>query len=199
MSVGSSGTVSSANGIFTITDASGKTQQVDLGTLMMMLNLDRTENLDKQIALQLDDIQKRNDTIKQLTEFLSQARQSKSAGWDDGCANGSNSNDGHGKMTINGVTKSIQGTGGWAETLGITWTDVINARPSDKDKAAKWDAVWDANIANIKSKIDTLNNDSQMDNIKLQNLLEKRGNAFEMASKVMDTNNQSVQATVRNL
>jgi hypothetical protein len=44
-----------------------------------------------------------------------------------------------------------------------------------------------------------LNNDSQMDNIKLQNLLEKRGNAFEMATKVMDTNNQTVQSVIRNL
>jgi hypothetical protein len=38
-----------------------------------------------------------------------------------------------------------------------------------------------------------------MDNIKLQNILEKRNNAFEMASKVMDTNNQSLQSIVRNL
>ncbi|MDR1534540.1 MAG: hypothetical protein LBU64_05505 [Planctomycetota bacterium] len=43
------------------------------------------------------------------------------------------------------------------------------------------------------------NNDSQMDNIKLRNLLEKRGNAFEMATKVLDTNNQSIQSALRNL
>jgi hypothetical protein len=176
-------------------DASGKTQQVDLGTLMMMLNLDRTENLDKQIALQLDDIQKRNDLIKELTEFLSAARKAKAGGSDD--AN---------NVTMNGETHPLGGTGNatseansWSAKYGISWSDVGGGRPSDKDKAATWDAKFDANIANIKSKIDTLNNDSQMDNIKLQNLLEKRGNAFEMASKVMDTNNQSVQATVRNL
>jgi len=38
-----------------------------------------------------------------------------------------------------------------------------------------------------------------MDNIKLQNLLEKRGNAFEMATKVMATNNESIKSVLRNL
>jgi hypothetical protein len=195
MSVGSSGAVSSANGMFTITDASGKAQQVDLGTLMMTLNLNRTENLDKQIALQLEDIQNRNNLIKELTEFLSAARQAKASGRDDAA-----------NVTMNGGTHPLGGTGSttgdansWATKYGVSWTDVGAGRPSGKDDAAAWDARFDANIANIKSKIDTLNNDSQMDNIKLQNLLEKRGNAFEMASKVMDTNNQSVQATIRNL
>jgi hypothetical protein len=193
--------VSYSGGGFYVTDSAGKQQQVDLGTLMMMLNLDRTENLDKQIAIQLEEIQKRNSTIKTLTEFLSLARQSKASGWDDGCTSGANSHDGRGQMTINGVTKSIQGPSGWAEELGITWTDVQWERghwSSDSDKQ-KWDGEWDANINALKGKIDTLNNDSQMDNIKLQNLLDKRGNAFEMATKVLDSNNQTVQSVIKNL
>ena len=189
------GSVTSANGMFYVTDAGGNVQQVDLGTLMMMLNLDRTQNLDQQIAIQLDVIQKRNDTIKQFTELMSWARDRKAGGKDDGSPGAGE------KVTIDGVTRPCQGTAGdsWAETLGFTWTDVSGERPSNKDDAAKWDAQWDANINAIKGKIDMLNNDSQMDNIKLQNLLEKRGNSFEMASKVMDTNNQSIQAVIRNL
>jgi hypothetical protein len=184
--------ISYSGGGFYVTDSTGNPQQVDLGTLMMMLNLDRTENLDKQIALQLEDIQKRNDQIKTLTEFLAQARAFKAAGTDDDI-----------KITINGVTKAMGGSASdsWAKDLGITWTDVGTGRASQSSNDAKtaWDGKFDANINAIKGKIDALNNDSQMDNIKLQNLLEKRGNAFEMATKVMDTNNQTVQSIIRNL
>ena len=187
------GSVQASAGVFTITDASGKQQKVDLGTLMMMLNLDRTKNLDDQIAIQLSEIQDRNTLIKELTEFLSWCRTQKAGGKDDGSpTNGA-------KMKINGVERPCQGSGSWAEKFGIGWTDAQGSRPSDKDKAATWDANWDSNINNIKSKIDMLNNDSQMDNIKLQNLLEKRGNAFEMATKVMETNNQTIQSVLRNL
>jgi hypothetical protein len=184
--------VSYSGGGFYVTDSTGNRQQVDLGTLMMMLNLDRTENLDKQIALQLEDIQKRNNTIKTLTEFLAKAREAKASGKDDDA-----------NITINGVTKPMGGsaTNSWAIDLGIDWSDVGSerAKQSSKDDKATWDTTFDANISNIKGKIDTLNNDSQMDNIKLQNLLDKRGNAFEMATKVLDSNNQTVQSVIRNL
>ena len=188
------GSVQASGGVFTVTDAKGQKQQVDLGTLMMMLNLNRTENLDNQIAIQLSEIQDRNKTLTQLTEFMAWCRAQKGAGNDDGSPTAG------AKLTINGETKPCQGPGSWAEQLGIQWTDVYQSR-GDKsgDKLAKWNGEWDANINNIKGKIDMLNNDSQMDNIKLQNLLEKRGNAFEMATKVMQTNNQSVQSILRNL
>ena len=188
------GTVQATGGVFTVMGANGQKQQVDLSTLMMMLNLDRTKNLDSQIAIQLSEIQDRNKTIGQLTEFLSWCRSQKAAGKDDGSPTNGD------KLTINGETKPCQGKGSWAELLGIQWTDVIGSRGdktgSDLDK---WNLQWQTNIDNIKSKIDMLNNDSQMDNIKLQNLLEKRGNAFEMATKVMSTNNQSIQSVLRNL
>ena len=188
------GSVQASGGVFTVTDASGQKQQVDLGTLMMMLNLTRTENLDKQIAVQLSEIQDRNKTLTQLTEFMAWARAQKAAGNDDGTPTSG------AKLTINGETRPCQGPGSWAQLLGVQWVDVQGSRGnksgSDLDK---WNGEWDASINNIKAKIDMLNNDSQMDNIKLQNLLEKRGNAFEMATKVMQTNNQSIQSVLRNL
>ena len=194
------GSVQASGGVFSIMGANGQKQQVDLGTLMMMLNLDRTKNLDSQIAIQLSEIQERNNKITQLTEFLSACRSHKASGKDDGCPDGSKSSDGSGMLTIGGVTKSIQGVGGWAETLGIQWTDVQWHRDSSNAPGKdQWNAQWDANISAIRGKIDTMNNDSQMANIKLQNLLEKRGNSFEMATKVMDTNNQSIQSILRNL
>lgn len=185
MSVGG---VTASNGVFTITDANGKTETVDLGTLMMMLNLDRTKNLDDQLAMQFKEMQERNETIRELTAFLSEARKRQAAGEDD--ENGWTSTKvqpkkgGGGKLNPDGII----------EQMGLSWTDV-----GPSDSAEKKKATWEANINSIKSKIDTLNNDSQLANIRLQNILEKRNNAFEMATKVMDTNNQSIQSTIRNL
>ena len=179
-------TVTASGGSFMIVDANGNAQKVDLGTLMMMVNMDRTGNLDVQIAEMINEIQERNNEIKTLTELLAWCRTSKANGTDDGSPSRGC------PVTINGVTKPCQGPGSWAEYFGFEWCD----RPKDK---SKWDAAWDTNIANIKAEIDLRNNDSQMANIELQNLLEKRGNAFEMTTKVMETNNQSIQSILRNL
>ena len=186
------GPVQASGGSFIITDAQGRQQTVDLGVLMMMVNIERAENLDKQIADMISEIQERNNKISAMTEFLSWMRTQKAEGKDDGSPTAG------AKVTINGVTKPCQGPGSWAEEFGIEWVDVQGTRDKAKDKDA-WDATWDTNIQNMKSSIDMLNNDSQMANIRLQNLLEKRGNAYEMATKTMDTNNQSVQSVLRNL
>lgn len=171
--------ISSAAGQFYVTGADGKKQSVDLGTLLMMLNIDRVNNLDKQIEDIVNEIQARNALIEDLTFFMSECRSRKAS---DG--------------SFNAFTKVKAPSGTscselW-DDLGPKWSN------NTKDKSTK-EASWDANINAIKSKIDTLNNDSQMDNIKLQNLLEKRSNSFEMATKVMDTNNQSLQSILRNL
>ncbi len=166
---------------------------------MMMLNLEQTSNLDRQIADQIGEIQTRNSKIKAATEVLTTLRSLKSQGKDDGYADMSLSGATSVNITVDGVTKPLQGKGSWCEELGVNYTDMVGGRPSDKDKAKIWDDKAEANIQNVKSAIDMLNNDSQLANIKLQNLLEKRNNAFEMASKVMATNNQSVQSVVRNL
>ena len=201
------GPVQASGGSFVITDAQGRQQTVDLGVLMMMVNIDRAENIDKQIADMIGEIQGRNDKIQLMTEFLSQCRYRKAEGLDDGSPKDVTYVDANGKptgtsghharnLTINGETRSIQGPNGWAEVLGIPWTDVYGPSGNSKEAA---EAAWDTNIQNVKSAIDMLNNDSQMANIRLQNLLEKRGNAYEMATKTMSTNNQSVQSVLRNL
>ncbi len=190
-------TVTAAGGMFTITDANGNSTEVDLGTLVMMINLETTENLDQQIALKLEEMQQRNDEIATMTEFMSQCRQRQASYADDGAANhidGTSQN-----MTINGITKPVQGEGSWSEEFGIGWTDVIWHEKPNKDEKAEMNAAWDANIEAISGQIDMMNNDSQMDNIELQNLLDKRNNAFQMATQVLQSNNESVEATLRNL
>ncbi len=248
------------DGKFIIIGADGQALEADLGTLMMMVSMKRTDNLDNQIALQLDDIQKRNAIIGAMTDAMNKARQAKQdQGKDspnlisvkpadpskfepdetwkisspykvetklgpDGKMQyivnpGNMSLEDFKKKAVNHeltpqpvfehlipdpkepykytVRDPISGEEltlrQFAKRYDIPWKNIDNG----KDKNAKDD--WDANIANIKSRIDILNNDSQMANIKLQNVLEKRNNSFEMCTKVMQTNNSSVQSILRNL
>lgn len=165
------------NGLFYIIDANGNRVAVDLGTMLMLLQLDRTAVADRQIGDMLGEINDRNTLLKSMTEFMSQMRKLKAEG------------KGNELITINGKTLMADV---WMKEFGLPWTDITG----DKNKK---DACWDANIQAVKGRVDMLNNDSQMANIRLQNLVEKRNNAFELASKVMATNNQSVQSTIRNL
>lgn len=167
----------SDNGVFYILDEKGNRIPVDLGTILMMLQLDRTSVADRQIADMLGEINDRNRTLKIMTELMAEMRKLK----------GNRSGDA--QITINGVTKYASA---WMKDMGMPWTEVSG---NDSEK----DAKWDANIQTVKGRVDMMNNDSQMANIRLQNLVEKRNNAFEMASKVMATNNQSIQSTIRNL
>ena len=181
MSMEMTGKIEASGGAFYVTDAKGNAQKVDLGTLMMMLNLDRVNNIDKQIEVQIQEIQQRNTLLNDLTAFMAECRAQKasSTGGDFGMGS---------KLAPSGRSYSDL----WNQVVGGAWSN------NTKDKDTKANS-WEANINAIKGKIDMLNNDSQMDNIKLQNLLEKRSNAFEMATKVMDTNKQSVQSIIRNL
>lgn len=189
--------VTVSGGMFTYVDSNNQVQTLDLGTMMMMLNVDRTNNLDKQISIQMEEIRDRNQLLSKLTKLMEYCRKAKAEGADDG------SESAGAKLTIDGVTLPVQGTVGtktWASELGISWTDVKGSRGNKSGTDLEtWNGYWDSTINAIKSKIDTLNNDSQIANIKLQNLLEKRGNAFELATKVMDTNNNTVQSILRNL
>jgi hypothetical protein len=144
---------------------------------------------------------RRNNNITDLSDLLSQCLKLKAAGMDDGDPTGMNRNlslRGTGAVTINGETRPLQGKGSWSEKFGISWTDLQGDRPSGSSPAAaRWDAAWDANINALKDKMEMMNRDSQLDNLKLQSLLEKLGSAFAMASRVMPANSESLKEVLR--
>jgi hypothetical protein len=189
--------ITASNGSFYI-EQNGVQQKVDIGTLMMMLNLDYTQTLDKQLSDMVNEMQTRNGKIKAATEILTTLRELKAQGKDDGWAAGAGKDHRAIQITIDGVTKPLQGKDSWCSDLGINYTDMRGGRPDDDD-AKLWDDKMEANIQNVKSSIDMMNNDSQLANIKLQNLMEKRNNAFDMAGKMMKTNYDSIRNTTANL
>lgn len=158
------------NGQYYIIDPSGNKSPIDLGTLTMHLNLERVNILDKQIDRKTKEIQERNDVIAELTEFMAMCRERKA--------------DPNSSYELNDHEKAL-----WDKYIGTKWGDASDSGTSDRRNS-----TWDANINALKGKIDILSNDSQLDNIKLQNLLDKRGNAFEMASSVMDVNQKSLDS-----
>lgn len=174
---------SSGDGMFVVNG-----QKMDLGTLMMMLQLDRTKELDRQIEDQMNEISQRNAKLKNMNELLSKMRKMKSDGSDD-----------DGSITIGDQTKSLwrgtdnKGTGSWAKEYGINWTD-INGGASKKTR----DGQWDTNIENLKGVIDGINSDSQLSMIRLQSLIDKRNQAFEMASNTLQKVGQNMDKLVGN-
>jgi hypothetical protein len=190
--------ITASGGSFFV-EQNGVKQKVDLGTLMMMLNLDYTQTLDKQLADQVSEMQDRNSKIKAATEILTTLRSLKAEGKDDGWAAGAGKDHRAIMLTIDGVTKPLQGKDSWCADLGINYKDIAGGRPDDDDDAKLWDDKMEANIQNVKSSIDVMNNDSQLANIKLQNTMEKRNQAFDMAGKVMKSNYDSIRGTLSNL
>lgn len=184
----STASVSSAGGGFYVTDSTGKTIKVDLGTLMMMVNMKTVENLDAQIAAQLDEMQARNDEISALNSVMNCMNHCKSEGL---AINDSTT------LVINGETMNLKEV---CNDLGLPFdTMTCGSNKKDAKDHEQWVSNIDADIQMVKSKIDALNTDSQMDNIELQNLLDKRSNAFQMTTQTMNTNNESVEAVIRNL
>lgn len=181
-------TVSASGGSFTVTDANGNSQEVDLGTLMLMISADTVQNLDDQIAVKLEEMQQRNDTIAQYTDIMSAMR---AASADP-------------KSASSPVTCEIDGKtvemAVYCKEQGIAWVEppALSTPPTDAE-LGEWSSAMDANIDAFSSQISLLNTDSQMDNIELQNLLNKRNNAFEMCTQMLSTNNESVESVLRNL
>lgn len=192
---------SSGDGMF-IVDG----HKMDLGTLMMMLQLDRTEQLDKQIQDQMNEISQRNNKLKAMNELLSAMRKAKSDGSNDNI-----------NVTIDGKTKplyskmesytdknwlgikqtkqrEVAADDSWAKEYGIKWTD-INGGASKKTR----DGQWDTNIENLKGVIDGMNSDSQLSMIRLQSLIDKRNQAYEMASNTLQKVSQNLDKLVGNL
>jgi hypothetical protein len=194
------GTITSANGMFSVTNSAGQVKNVDLGTLMAMLQIDHTKSLDDSITDKMGDIKARNTQLSQMTEFLSELRKLKAEGRDDGDRNSVHSNV---ELSIDGISKPLKGPGAsWASEFGLQsqWTDVIGTRDDKRgDDLSKWNSEWDANISLLKNRLDTLNSDSQRDMVELQQLMDKRGTAMDEARRGLEASRTPYASIIRNL
>ncbi len=177
----------SGDGMFIV---NGK--EMDLGQLMLQLNLDRTKQLDAQIADQMSEIQDRNNKLKALNELLSQMRSAKAEGRDDDSGDWGDKTSA--VFNLDGTDGQSRNVDDWMDYFGLTKTDVqYDAKTETRD------AQWDANIEAVKGEIDGLNSDSQLAMTRMQSLVNKRNEAFDTGSNMLQNDQKSRDSVVRNL
>jgi hypothetical protein len=149
-------------------------EKLDLGQLMMNLQLDMTIEIDRQIADQMAEIKERNEKLSLYNDILAAMRKAKSEG---------EKYESHVKVTLpDGSEKSVYAL---REDMGYSdgWTLVGGSK--NKGSTATIEKQWDANIELVKGKIDSLNSESQLDMIRLQSLMDKRNQRYEQASNTL--------------
>ncbi len=175
------GAVTASNGSFLVKAADGTVEELDLGTVMMSVNLKYVELLDVQIANQVSDTMERNDQLELVTGLLSGLREL------DQDSDGSTDVSGTQKITIDGETKTLET---WLKELGIEY--------SIAEGATNLTESLETLMEDIQSEIDTLNDDSEIASLQLQNLTEKRSNALQQASNLMSSAHNSSQTILGN-
>jgi len=127
---------------------------------IMLANIGRTQLLDNQLSDQLKDLQDKNKLLAEANKVMSDLRAARPADSDDDA-------------------KVPSGVVQWARDNGVSIPGDVAAGKSVKQ------AVWDQFIQNIKSFVDTNNNDSQLMMVRLQDIQQKRDNAFELVSDLI--------------
>ena len=177
------------NGNFTMT-VNGKSQTLNLADLNTMLRMEQVAQYDQGIADQLGEIQRTNTKRKALNQLLAKMRQHKAEGRDDDWGGGTKAEqsgteiikDGPGKeyhnakhserFRLEGEGSTARTVDGWMDYYGITKTDVGHDL-----EAAKRDSQWDANVNAVKTQIDNITSDSEMQMLRFRQMVDKRGTA----------------------
>ena len=166
----------------------------DLGTLLMTLGLERTENIESQVLDQANSMKKRNKLLEGLSHTLATLRGTPKG--DDDWSNLTNTNtldsgvakeDGSGNMTVKELFEEL-GMGPLSSETQFTdnpdwvWGD------TERKEATEL----------IKGKMDSLNSDSQMDMIRLQGLMSKRDTVYQSITNTMKKDEGSKNTIVAN-
>jgi hypothetical protein len=156
----------------------------DLSTLVLAVSLERADAIEKQLVDQINVMKKRNDVLNGLTKALAALRgKDKQAPFDANTFDtGVPKPDGTGTYNLKELMES-EGMALKSEKGNWFWT------PPQCEEA----------IEVLKAKTDSLNSDSQVDMIRTQSLVNKRDQAFEMASNLISKDQKSKDAIVGNL
>jgi pimeloyl-CoA synthetase len=148
--------------------------QMNLGDLIMLIQSERAELLESQLQDQVKQMQYINAKIKEANDWLAQARSLKEQATDKKCS------------------EEPQAMRDWADANGINMSDVNNDKLHTKSE-------WEGPIASIKAHIDGLNSSSQMEMIRLQSLMNKRNQAFEMMTNALNKISGSMDKVIGNI
>ena len=190
----------------------GSLQGMDLETMMMMVQTERTKLLDSQLQSQIKAISDRNNNIAKLNNVLNTlnaaaAAFSANAGPDDKIPNWNQAKIDSIEKPLNDAIQSAGVTGlGFGPEKGQTsavhtGNTHFNNLPGGENimKGSTTKAQIDAAITKIKGAIDNQSNSQQMDMLRLQSLTNKRNEAFDVMTNFIKKMQDSRSSIIGNM
>ena len=156
---------------------------MNIPEMMMAIQIERGNVLDNQIKDQMADMQKRNLWLKDANSALNAMRTARPTGEKDAAKDYGTFTDGAGKQ---------QNVHDWMTSNGVS----IETAGNDK---AGIQSEFDAAIQNLKGSIDTVNSQSQMDMVRLQGLMDKRNQAFDMMTNTLSKTSKNLDGIIGNM
>ena len=178
------------NGNFTMT-VNGKAQTFNLADLNTMLRMEQVASYDQQIADQLGEIQRTNQKRKNLNLLMSAYREIKAnrtyATHDSKRSDEKNAD--KLTLTVDGKTET-KDPEVWMREFGIVY--------GDSSKTGKtYDAEMDRSIQNLKSEIDNITSDSEMQMLRFRQMVDKRGTALQEAKTTLTNDKRLKDAIIQ--
>lgn len=143
---------------------------VDIQDLILMVQLNRTKQIDDQVRGQMADMMDRNEKIKALNDIMDELRKA--------------------------CPKDEKGTAKIPDAVAAElkkWG--IDVDPSKEYSKKDFDVF----IGSVKTKTDNLNTTGQMDMIRLQSLMDKRNQSFDMMTNTLSKFSKSLDSIIGNL
>ena len=145
-------------------------QKMDLNSLMLELEFDQTNELDRQIEEQLQEINSRDEMLREANDILATMRILKVEG--------------------RPMSKEVSD---WFTANGQIMTII----PDNSDKEY-FDQKWDENIYSIKGFIDGLVSESQLNLIRMQSLMDSRNQRYEQENNTFEQGQKTRDSIVEN-
>ncbi len=170
----------------------GTGQTMDLQDLIMAIESKRADLLDKQLADQVGQMKNLNREIAVANKMLNEARNLQNQAGKNG--NTEMPPDMIQYFQENGLH---QGLSEWDKDHA--WESTGHTMDSQGHDYIQSKDEWSVSIENLKAHVDQLNSTSQMAMIRLQSLMNKRNQAYEMMTNALQKLSGSVDKIIANI
>ncbi len=161
-------------------------EHMDLQDLLVKLSSNRATAIEQEVTPLSLRIRKRNQFLEDLGNalaFLSklQARFDDEDGGDETTSFAPTDSDGAGEVTVDVLRR-----------LGVSLNEGNSSYTFRKDSIEEY-------VQKVKTKIDGLNNDAQLDMNRLQSLVDRRDQSYETATELMSSVSDTRSKTIGNM
>ncbi|MBL6080044.1 hypothetical protein JMJ56_18645 [Belnapia sp. T18] len=150
--------------------------------LIMAVQFERGDILDQQISDQMKDVEKRNKWLQDANAAMNALRNAR--------PNDTTSKVNPYNVEFTNSDGQQESVGQWAYDNGVSsgqaWSDQTQAQV-------------DQSLQSMKSAVDTANSTSQMDMVRLQGLMDKRSQAYDMISNTLQKTDKGTSDVIDKL